>query len=117
MVLRFMDNQKDDLYYIQKVLDDLTFLISHTKGISKESFSNNEILQDSVMFRFIQISEHIKKLTTEFKIEHKNIPWHSILGLRNRIVHEYGNVDITIVYQTIQNGIYELYDLFISLTQ
>ena len=67
------------------------------------------------MFRFIQISEHIKKLTNAFKINHTHIPWRDIIGLRNRIVHEYGNVDLSIVRDVVKSDIYDLLDLFDSL--
>lgn len=64
------------------------------------------------MFRFIQISEYIKKLSIEFKESHNNIPWISIIGLRNRIVHEYGNIDLNIVYEAIKKDIYIIHKLF-----
>ena len=101
-----MDNKKDNKYYIDKILIELDFLIKHTKNILRDDFGKNELLLDSIMFRFIQISEHIKKLTLEFKNEHNNIPWRDIVGLRNRIVHEYGNVDLDIIYDTVKEDIY-----------
>ena len=60
------------------------------------------------MFRLIQISENSDKLTEEFKIYHSNIPWRAMKGMRNRIVHEYGNVDMSVVYDTIIKDIPEL---------
>jgi uncharacterized protein with HEPN domain len=110
-----MDNKKSNDYYINKILMDLDFLIKHTKGISKDVFGNNELLLDSIMFRFIQISEHIKKLTPDFRDEHSNIPWRDIIGLRNRIVHEYGNVDVSIIYDTVKDDIYVIKKLFKSI--
>ena len=107
-----MDNKKNNKYYIDKILVDLDFLIKHTKNITKEEFEKNELLLDSIMFRFIQISEHIKKLTTQFRNEHSNIPWKDIIGLRNRIVHEYGNVDLEIIYDTVKEDIYTIQKLF-----
>jgi len=44
----------------------------------------------------------------EFKKTYPSIPWRAIKGLRNRIVHEYGNVDLTIVYDTVKKDIPEL---------
>ncbi|TVP85780.1 MAG: DUF86 domain-containing protein [Acholeplasmataceae bacterium] len=87
-----MKHKKDDLYHVEKILNDIHFLIKHTKDLSRQEFDKNEVLLDSIMFRFIQISEHIKKLSIEFKRLHQEIPWINIHGLRNRIVHEYGNV-------------------------
>ena len=57
------------------------------------------------MFRLIQVSENSDRLTDPFKQQHPTIPWRAIKGLRNRIVHEYGNVDLAVVYDTVKNDI------------
>ena len=100
-----MDNKKTDLYYARKIIADLTFVIAHTKGLTQAQLETNEVLVDSVMFRLIQISENSDKLTAEFKSEHTSIPWRAVKGLRNRIVHEYGNVDLSVVYDTVKNDL------------
>lgn len=110
-----MDNKKDNEYYIKNVLVDLNFLIKHTKDLTKSEFEQDEVLLDSIMFRFIQISEHIKKLSIQFKTTHKQIPWNNIIGLRNRIVHEYGKVDLNIIYNVVKNDIYVIHNLFESI--
>ena len=96
-----MDNIKDDKYYIEKIRDDLGFIVYHMTGVSLDELTENEILQDSMMFRLIQVSENAKKLTDKYKEEHAIIPWFAIYGLRNRIVHDYGNVDLSIVHETL----------------
>lgn len=75
------------------------------KGIDKEELSKNEVLLDSMMFRLIQISENAKRLTDNYKEKNNNVPWNAIYGLRNRIVHDYGNVDLDIVYNTLVDDI------------
>ena len=103
-----MDNVKNDAYYVKKMLKDISFILDNTKGITLEQLTNNEILCDSVLFRLIQISENSVKLTAEFKEAHKDIPWQAIKGMRNRIVHEYGEVELDIVHQTITEDIPEI---------
>lgn len=76
--------------------------------MSSEDFESNELLLDSVMFRLIQISENSDRLTPEFKEVHSDIPWHAMRGLRNRIVHDYGKVDMSIIYDTVINDLPEL---------
>lgn len=100
-----MDNIKNDGYYIRKIITDLSFVLSHTEGLSQEQFEQNDILIDSVMFRLIQISENSDRLTPEFKELHTGIPWRAMRGLRNRIVHEYGNVNLTVIYETVTNDL------------
>lgn len=107
-----MDNIKNDHYYIQKIKQDLTFIVVHMKDVDIEELNTNEILLDSMLFRMIQLSENAKKLTDECKQKLSNIPWNAIYGLRNRIVHDYGNVDLNVVYETLKNDIPELLQMF-----
>lgn len=100
-----MDNIKNDIYYIKKILKDIKFIIQKTEGITVDALKENEVLCDSVLFRLIQISENTIKLTQEFKDNHKEIPWQAIKGMRNKIVHEYGDVELGVVHQTITEDI------------
>ena len=104
-----MDNEKNDMYYLERIKTDLEFVIEHTAGKTQEEVENNELLVDSIMFRIIQIAENNNKLSTEFKSSHKEAPWVAIKGMRNRIVHAYGYVDMSFVYDTAVHGIPEMY--------
>lgn len=103
-----MDNIKNDAYYIKKMLKDIKFIMEKTDGITLDELKANEVLCDSVLFRLIQISESSVKLTAEFKEIHNDIPWQAIKGMRNKIVHEYGDVEFDIVHQTITEDIPEI---------
>lgn len=104
-----MDNTKNDKYYIEKIISDLKFIIEQTEGKSREEIEENVLLIDSIMFRIIQIAENNSRLSEEFKIRHSEIPWMAIKGMRNRIVHNYGVVNMSIVYDTVTRGIPEMY--------
>ena len=103
-----MDNIKNDAYYIQKIRQDLEFIVIHMQDIGIQELNENEILLDSMLFRMIQLFENAKRLSEEYKQERKRIPWNAICGLRNRIVHDYGNVDLDVVFETLKNDIPEL---------
>ena len=103
-----MDNVKNDAYYIQKITNDLVFIGKHMQNVDMEELNANEVLLDSMMFRMIQISENAKRLSVDYKMAHGKIPWSALSGLRNRIVHDYGNVELNIVYETLKKDIPEL---------
>ena len=103
-----MDNSKNDAYYIQRIKQDLEFIVLHMKDICIEELNKNEVLLDSMLFRMIQLSENAKKLSDEYKMKNSNVPWNAIYGLRNRIVHDYGNVDLNVVFETLKNDVPEL---------
>ena len=103
-----MDNVKNDHYYMSKIQEDLAFIVKHMKDVDLEELAAYDLLQDSMLFRLIQISENAKRLSDEYKTKHRSIPWTAIYGLRNRIVHDYGSIDLTIVFDTLKNDIPEL---------
>jgi uncharacterized protein with HEPN domain len=84
------------------------------KDVDLQELNENEVLLDSMLFRMIQISENAKKLTAEYKDAKNELPWDEMSGLRNRIVHDYGNVDLNIVYETLK---YDIPDLLEQLSE
>ena len=100
-----MNNEKNDKYYIEKILKDLKFISEHIEGVSEECLRSDEVLLDSMLFRLIQVYENSRKLTQNYKEEHSSVPWMDIAGFRNRIVHDYGNVDLSVVYQTVTQDV------------
>ena len=111
-----MDNTKNNQYYVDKILTDLKFVIDHTQGKTQQQIEGDDLLVDSIMFRVIQIAENSMKLDEEFQKKNSHIPWHAIRGMRNMIVHNYGAVDLAIVYDTVANSIPELYRMLSSVT-
>lgn len=103
-----MDNVKNDKYYANKIMIDVQYLVSLTEKYTYEEIETNETILDSIFFRFIQIAENATKLSKELKINEKNIDWGAISGLRNRIVHDYGHMDLGIILSTLKEDIPEL---------
>lgn len=60
---------------------------------------------NACVMRLQVIGEQVEEKPLE---AYPNIPWQAIYGMRNMISHEYANVDETIVYDTIKNGLPEL---------
>ena len=110
-----MENKKDNLYYLRKIVKDLGFIVEHTLSVSKEKLQKDEVLLDSVMFRLIQVSENAARLSDDFKQRYGEVPWQAIKGMRNRLVHEYGEVDLTIVFDTVTKDVPKLLELLSAL--
>ena len=111
-----MDNVKGDSFYLDKIVADLKFVIDHTKGMTQTEMEmeENDLLIDSVMFRIVQVAENGAKLSEAFRMAHPDIPWAAIRGMRNRIVHNYGVVSMTVVYDTVINHIPRMYAMLIA---
>lgn len=107
-----MDNIKNDAYYIDLIKKDIDKIEQYTKDISYDEFINDELLIDAIMFRLVQMIENIKKLSIDFKNQHNDIEWIEIIGFRNRIVHDYGKTDYSVVYEVITQDIEKLKYIF-----
>ncbi len=71
-----------------------------------DDFEGNSMLSEACVFNLMQIGELAKtSLSSEAKTEIVSIPWKQIYGMRNRIVHGYDGVDMSIVWDTIKNDL------------
>lgn len=61
-------------------------------------------------FTVSQIGELVKEVSEETMQKYSTIPWNSIKGMRNRIVHDYENVDLSVLWGTIKTSLPELKD-------
>ncbi len=109
-----MDNVKDNQYYVNKILDNIKFIVEHMEDVSKEQFIENDVLADSMMFRIVQISENANKLSDDYIESHSDFPLNYVRGLRNKLVHDYGIIDLNIIYDILKSDIPELYRLISS---
>lgn len=107
-----MQDKNRDLYLIQKILkycDDI--LEAHTFfKKSFDEFQNNSVYRNSIALCLLQIGELSIKLSDDFKEENDNIPWRAIKGMRNIVAHEYGHVDVEILWKTSDVSVEQLRD-------
>lgn len=76
--------------------------------VSFEAFSNDEKTQDAIMFNLIILGEAANQIPREFQEKHPEIPWTSIVGTRNIIVHGYDQIKLQIVWEIIQKNLQPL---------
>ena len=106
---------KDVQIFLQHILLSIESIATYTKNISKEDFLNSPQVQDAVMRQLEVLGEAVKNLHSEFKEKNPTIPWRSIAGMRDMLIHEYFGVDIGLVWNTVINDLPVLRD-FIKKT-
>ncbi|MBR4121434.1 MAG: DUF86 domain-containing protein [Spirochaetales bacterium] len=102
-----MKRQKDDAYFISKIIDDIDYILSILDGVDLDAFSSNQMMSDSTVFRLIQISENSRGISEDLK-NSEGYDWFKVSGMRNRLVHDYGNVDYRVVFLTAKNDLPQL---------
>ena len=81
-----------------------------TQGIDQASFMAHSMLQSAVIREIQVIGEAARLISEATKAQHSAIDWRAISGMRNRVIHEYFNVDLDIVWTTIERDIPSLRD-------
>lgn len=77
----------------------------YVSGLNHEAFVKDDKTVDSVVRNLEIIGEASNRLPKEFRGQHSEIDWPKIIGLRNRIVHDYFNIDIEIVWQIVKKDL------------
>lgn len=99
---------KGNEYYLRKTLEEIKTILKYSKNMTKDELTDEPVLLDAIVFRMIQMSEHMNNISDDFKMKYSNIAWNDIKGFRNRLVHSYGSVDLSFVFAAINVDIPKL---------
>ena len=99
---------KDDTVYLRHIYEAIEKVESYLSDASFESFSQNDMMIDAVVRELEIIGEATGNLSNSFCEKHQQVPWGKVRGIRNVLVHEYYNVDLTIVWDTCKKNLPEL---------
>ena len=97
--------QRDDSILIKHILEaaekSIAFLSNHTR----ENLEEDEKLALSIIRLLEIVGEAANQVSEDYKTKHSNIPWRNMIGLRNRLIHGYFDVDLDIVWDTVKSDL------------
>jgi uncharacterized protein with HEPN domain len=91
-----------DLQFLLDMLQSAELILTYTAQCSQDEFMANVQLQDSVIRRLLVIAEAARRVSDTSRQTLPNIAWQEINGMRNRLVHEYNDVNLNIVWNVVQ---------------
>lgn len=98
------------LLHLQGYCKEIKDTIEYIKN-DKKKYDNNYIIRNSIAMDLFQIGELVKRLDNEFIEETKEtIEWNKIKGMRNRLAHQYLDIDYEIVYDVAINDVPKFQD-------
>ena len=99
---------KSDKLYIGHILDAISGIEEYTANISFEEFLKDRKTQDAVLRKLEVIGEASKRLSDDLTKSAAEIPWKDIVGMRNKLIHDYFGVDLEEVWKTAKEDIIAL---------
>ncbi|KKQ34955.1 MAG: hypothetical protein US50_C0030G0012 [Candidatus Nomurabacteria bacterium GW2011_GWB1_37_5] len=100
---------KDDKINLSRIRDSLNLIEQYAnRVVTFDSFLEDKAIQDAIVFQIMQIGENSKLLSDEFKRSKSEIPWRLIAGMRDKIAHDYFDVDLKQVWSVVKDDLPEL---------
>jgi uncharacterized protein with HEPN domain len=94
-----------DEAYLLDILLAAKRAIKYVAKLSRTEFEQDEMVQDAVARTLEIIGEAAGSVSEGFQESHPEIPWHLMIGMRNRIIHEYSRVNWGTVWDTVKEDL------------
>lgn len=78
------------------------------EGMDAEAFKADRKTQLAVLYSITVLGEAVKRLSPEFRTEHSVVAWRQMAGMRDKLVHDYRQVNVSMVWLVLQRDIPEL---------
>ena len=93
-----------DQIYLKHIVDAIG-KINEYVSVGHNDFMSNSHWQDAVIRQLEIIGEATKRISSELRSQHSEIPWRRIAGLRDVLIHDYMGVDLEAVWQVTQENV------------
>lgn len=95
--------EKQDQVYIQHILNCIDHIFEYIEDMNESDFLKNQMVKDAVVRNFEIIGEATKKLSNTFRESHQKVEWKKMAGMRDKLIHDYLEVDYEVVWFTATN--------------
>ncbi len=97
--------KRDLIDFLEDILKAIAEINSFINGIGFEEFANNREKTLAVVKLLEIIGEATKKIPSDLRAKYPDIPWRAVAGMRDLLVHEYWQVDVEVVWQTVNESL------------
>ena len=88
--------------FVEDILESVEKIEEYVKDMTPDDFKQDRKTTDAVVRNFEIIGEASRYIPDDIKIKFQNVDWKAIVGLRNRIAHEYFGISLAIVWEIIK---------------
>lgn len=106
---------KDDLAFLRDLLKAARAALRFAEGLDHAAFMASELHQEAITRVVGVVGEAAWRMTPTFKALHADVPWQAMAGMRHRIVHDYAEVDLDLVWRVVTHELPRLLERLQSL--
>jgi uncharacterized protein with HEPN domain len=110
-----MAPQERNLAYLWDMREAARLISNFLRGATYANFVSDKMMQSAVERQLEIMGEAARRITAEYQQAHPDIPWRGVIGLRNILTHEYGEVKLDRVWLIASTSIPELITILDAL--
>ena len=95
----------DDKTRIEHMIEHSRRIVTTLQDVTAEQFYASQTLIEAVSFNFAVLGEAACKISTELRDSHPEIPWRTIIAMRNFLIHEYVKIKPRYLWETAKNDL------------
>ncbi len=98
-------SNRDPKLYLEDIETSIQKIEEYTKNLSLNEFIQDAKTIDATIRNLSVIGEAANNIPDEVKSRYPHIPWEEIIGMRNKVIHEYFGVDEMILWKTVKEDL------------
>ena len=96
---------RSPLEYCGHILDETSFLLSHSSRISEEEFAADPVARRAYVRSIEILGEASKRVAPELRARYPDIPWTKMARMRDKVIHHYFGVEYDLVWAVVRQEI------------
>jgi uncharacterized protein with HEPN domain len=80
-------------------------ILQFKQGLEQKAFLTDEKTQSAIVFQLLIIGEATKRLSMTLRKQYPDIPWSLMAGMRDKLIHDYDEIDVEEVWKTANTDI------------
>jgi len=101
-------SERDITLYLKDILQAIDSIEKFVKDMNFEEFKNNDLVSSAVIRKFEIIGEASRNIPKEIRKKYPDIPWKTMIGFRDKLIHFYFGIKYELVWKAIKVNLPEL---------
>lgn len=97
------------------MLAETEYIGSVSHALDAATLAGDPTLQRAIVRSLEVIGEAAKRVPPDYRAQHPDVPWRSMAGMRDRLIHEYFGIDLEIVFEVVHEHVPQLRAQLIAL--
>lgn len=83
-------------------------VVKFSDGLTREALELDDVRTSAILYQIMIVGEATKRLSPKFRLQHPDLPWIQMAGMRDILAHQYDKIDFSLMWDVIRLNIPEM---------